>query len=47
MNKMKHRFSKTGVNFGKNDGMLRIELYCSAMEDGGVDTIPEKNLKTY
>ena len=47
MNKMKHRFSKTGVNFGKNDGMLRLGTILLCMEDGGVDTIPEKNLKTY
>ena len=37
MNKMKHRFSRTGVHFGKNDGMVRSGTKLR-MEDGGADT---------
>ena len=37
MNKMKYRFSRTGVHFGKNEGMVRSGIIL-CMEDGGVDS---------
>ena len=42
MNKMKHRFSRTGVHFGKNEGIVRsgtiICMEDGAVLGGGVDT---------